>query len=124
MVEETENQEQKKMNDKEIVEESIPTGTKYSVVLKFWSVPHEIPLISMVLCEHKITKQLTYKFLDSEGRIWHDVPINDVIRIQNYPNKEDIESYSKLLQESKKAEEQAIEQSKNVPLKIEDVNIG
>lgn len=116
----TKQSKHKKVAKQESTEESMPAGTKYSVVLRFWSVPQEIQVVSIVPCEDRITKCLTYKFLDSDGRIWHDVPFSDVIIIQNYPNKEDVENYSNLIKQS----ENASEQLKNTPQNIRDVNIG
>ena len=101
-------------------EESIPAGTKYSVVLRFWSTPEEIAVTNIVLCEDKITKYLSYKFIDSIGRLWNDVPFSDVILIKNYPDKEDISNFSRLEHDSMELNKQ----QRNIKHDIRDVNIG
>jgi len=100
--------------------EQITQLTKYSVIFRFWSVPKEIDVTNIVLCENKYTKQLTYKFIDFEGRIWHDVPYTDIIHIQNFPNKEDIEEFARLERESIENTKQFINTKKD----ISDVSIG
>ncbi len=77
----------------ENITQSLP---KYSIVLRFWSTPQEIEATNIVLCEDKYTKQVTYKFIDSIGRIWYDVPFSDVIVIKNYPDKDDIDNFAHL----------------------------
>lgn len=86
---------------------------KYSVVLRFLNTPQEIEVEDFHYWEHKITKVLYIKFIDSQGRMWEDVPASDAIIITNFPSKEEIESFVKFKKANKQLEKE-LEESKNV----------
>ena len=73
---------------------------KYSVVLRFWSTPQELEVVDIVSCQNKFTKANFVKFIDTDGRMWDNVPQNDVILITNSPGKEDIEDFMQLKRET------------------------
>lgn len=73
---------------------------KYSVVLRFWSTPQKIEVDDIVSCRNKFTNAFYYKFFDSTGRLWDNVPESDVIIVKNLPDKEDIEDFSRIKHET------------------------
>jgi len=88
--------------DQEAIKTEEPAVTKYSIVLRFWSEPQEIAVTNIVSCQNKITKELFYKFFDSTGRLWDNVPERDVIMIKNFPDKEDVDDFMRLKQETER----------------------
>ncbi len=90
------------------IESAKPTGRppspnelpKYSVILRFWSVPEEIEVTDIVSCQNRFTKANFVKFIDTDGRLWDNVPQDDVILITNYPSKEDIDDFMRLKRET------------------------
>lgn len=101
--------------------EQLPTQNtpKYSVVLRFWNTPQEIAVTDMVSCQNKFTHANLVKFIDADGRLWDNVPQDDVIPIKNYPDKEDIEDFMRLKRETKKLEKIMISKKPD----MEDVSI-
>ena len=93
--------------------------TKYSIVFRFWSTLQEIAVTNLVSCQNKFTKEFVYKFFDSEGRLWDNVPENDVIIIKNSPDKEDIDDFMRLKRET----EQLNKLLSSKKPEIEDVSI-
>lgn len=93
---------------------------QYSVMFKFWSTPTELKILDMVLCEHEVTHQLFYRFIDTQGRLWKDVPYSDVIIIKEYPNKNDLDDFIRIKFEMLQSQKQPIK----LKQKEADVNIG
>jgi len=91
------------LNEQSIKPKMIP---RFSVVLRFWSVPEEIEILDIIFCEHDITHQIICHFIDSEGRLWTDVPRSDIILIRKFPTKEDIENFVRLKFESARLEKE------------------
>ena len=100
---------------------SSPQLPKYSIVLRFLSTLQEIDIIDFVFCKSE-TGVYYYKFIDVEGRLWNNVPENDVIVIDNFPNKEHLDNFIDLKHKSIELEKQ-LKDGKPVN-KINDVNIG
>lgn len=69
---------------------------KHSIVLRFWSTPQEIEVDEIVFYKNRVNQQYYYKFIDSTGRLWENVPEDDVIVIENYPEKEHLEYFHRL----------------------------
>lgn len=77
-----------------------PRTPKYSVVLRFWNVPQELEVVDIVSCQNRFTKANFVKFIDTDGRLWDNVPQDDVILITNYPGKEDMDDFMRLKRET------------------------
>jgi len=77
-----------------------PSPPKYSVVLRFWNTPKELDVVDIVSCQNRFTKANFVKFIDTDGRLWDNVPQDDVILITNYPGKEDMEDFMRLKRET------------------------
>lgn len=88
-------------------ESPVTAQPKYSVILRFWNTPQEIELLDIAFCQNRVTKQFFYKFLDVEGRLWENVPEQDVVIINNFPDKELVEDFKRLSREAKELEKQA-----------------
>lgn len=93
---------------------------KYSVVLRFWSTPQEVEVDDIILCQDTYTHEYYYQFFDSTGRLWKNVPKNDVILIENFPGKKSVERYTEI---KKQISDYEKEQLKCKPQEV-DVNIG
>jgi Mg2+ and Co2+ transporter CorA len=77
-----------------------PAPPKYSVVLRFWNTPFELDIVDIVSCQNRFTKANFVKFIDTDGRMWDNVPQDDVLLITNCPGKEDIEDFMRLKRET------------------------
>ncbi len=93
---------------------------KYSIVLRFWSTPQEIEVTDIISCQNKYTKAYYYKFVDSTGRLWDNVPESDVIVIKNFPDKEDIDDFMRLRRETDELQNKL----RNIRQDNMDVSVG
>ncbi len=88
------------------IESTKPTGRpsneppRYAVVLRFWNTPQELEVVDIVSCRNRFTQENYVKFIDTDGRLWDNVPQDDVILITNYPGKEDMEDFMRLKRET------------------------
>uniref|UniRef100_A0A6M3IIC5 Uncharacterized protein n=1 Tax=viral metagenome TaxID=1070528 RepID=A0A6M3IIC5_9ZZZZ len=108
------------MTKKKQIKEPAGFDTKYSVVLRFWSTPQELGVVDIVYYQNAITKKFFYKLIDYMGRMWENVPEDDLIIIENIPGKKAIESFNLI-------KKQSIEESKKFmiePGKHIDVSIS
>ncbi len=87
------------MDEKEDSSTNISTA-KYSIVLRFWNTPQEIEVDELVSCQNIFTHGFYYKFIDSTGRLWDNVPESDVIIIKNYPDKKDMDDFLRIKKET------------------------
>ncbi|MFH1769092.1 MAG: hypothetical protein ABH833_00300 [Parcubacteria group bacterium] len=92
---------------------------KYSVVLRCWSVPHEINIIDIIPYKNKFTHQEFFKFIDETGRLWENVRQDEVIRIKHFPDKKDFDDIDRLKRETKKLEDEETNKKPD----FEDVSI-
>ncbi len=108
-------------SEKETLQEP-PQGKppRYSVVFRFWSSYQEVGVDDIILCQDTYTHEYYYQFFDIDGRLWKNVPKNDLILIENFPGKKSIERYSEI---KKQISEYEKEELKCKPQEI-DVNIG
>ncbi len=93
---------------------------KYSIGLRFWSTPQEIEVTDIISCQNKYTKAYYYKFVDSTGRLWDNVPESDVIVIKNFPDKEDIDDFMRLRRETDELQNKL----RNIRQDNMDVSVG
>ena len=93
---------------------------KYSIILRFWSTPQEIAITDFVYCQNNATKLCFYKFIDEMGRLWDNVPEQDVIIIENYPDKEQLDSFIDIKFKSIELEKQM---KNGKPVIQHDVNV-
>ncbi len=95
---------------------------KYSVVLRFWSSAQEIEVEDIIFCEDSLIHRYYYQMIDSQGRMWKNVPEQDVILIENLPGMKSIEKFAEIKREILKNEEE--EKLKVCKPQLRDVNIG
>lgn len=79
---------------------------KYAVILRFWSSPQEIEVDDIIFCQDKLTQRYYYQMIDSTGRMWKNIPEQDVILIVNLPTSKDIEKFSSIKHQILKMEEE------------------
>ena len=91
---------------------------KYSVVLRFWQNAQEIEIEDYISCHNTESNFYFYKFIDSSGRLWENVPVSDAIIIKNLPDKTDLEKFMEIKRQMKEFENQPIPNKK-----IDDVSI-
>lgn len=97
------NEEQQKQQNQESAPGKI---SKYAVVLRFWSTPEEIEVDDIIFCQDKFTKMQYYQMIDSTGRLWKNIPEQDVILIKNLPDEKDIEKFANIKRQILKIEEE------------------
>ena len=93
--------------------------SRFSIILRFLTSIQEIDVTNIVLCKDDETHMITYKFIDTGGRMWHDVPFSDVIIINNRPSENDMKIFAQLEQDGLELSKKP-RQTKVKP----DVNVG
>lgn len=97
---EQENQENQENQEKQEKQETIIDAPgkipKYAVVLRFWSTPEEIEVDDLILCIDNETNRYYYQIIDTQGRMWKNIPESDVIVIENLPTEKSIERFMEI----------------------------
>ncbi len=94
---------------------------KYSIILRFITSFQEIEVDDLILCQDKESGRYYYQIIDTQGRMWKNIPESDAIVIENLPTEKSIERFMEI-------KHQIIEMEKEKmtckPQQREDVSIN